>query len=408
MGAAGPAVSDRLVGRAATPGLAPLWAELARRFGASDRPVRSVRLRGLTPPQRDALADLLGSVRLPASETTVRVAEVCSALRIDEPTLRALVERLAGPIDDRAARRARDLEARARLWETVGDAVAGRGLDAWVDRLRAVGVPGGDVDAHAERLGPVLELVGRLPLAAARPLALVAQQHLGDPHGLDQGTWAGATVAEAAATLAGLSPPTTAQQTRQALAAVGIVTDALSAPVLTLGLAGPGAAPEPGWLAAMAAAGEPVALTASQLRRWPVACGVADVHVVENPSVVAAAADAGVSRPLVCTASWPTQAGVLLLDQLRERGVRLHYHGDVDPTGLVVAEHPPRTLCAHPRRVGAADYLAAVGAATTPIDATTSIPPTPWDQALAEAVREHRLVVYEEQVVDQLLADLSP
>jgi uncharacterized protein (TIGR02679 family) len=131
-----------------------------------------------------------------------------------------------------------------------------------------------------------------------------------------------------------------------------------------------------------------------------------DVHVVENPSVIAAAAARGLSAPLVCTASWPTHAGVLLLDQLRAGGVRLHYHGDMDPTGLVLAEHHRRRFDAQPWRMGAADYLAAVEAAVVPIDPATAIPPTPWDPALADAIRQHRRVVFEEQVVDVLLGDL--
>ena len=401
------ALPERLVGRADRPGLAPLWQELARRLGASDRPVRRVQLRGLSPGQREALADLLGLARRPEPDASIRVDRVCEALRIDETMLRRLVERLAGPIDNRAARRAHDVQARRRLWEDVATAVAGRGLEDWVARLRAAGVPDGDVEAHAERLAPVLDVVSRLPLAPSRPLAIVAQQHFGDPHALDQGTWAGAVVADAAATLVGRPPPATAQATREALAAAGIVTDALSSPVLTLGLRGPGAAPESGWLAALAAAGEPVTLTASQLRRWPVSSDAGDVHVVENPTVVAVAADAGVARPLVCTASWPTQAGVLLLDQLLEAGARLHYHGDVDPTGLVLAEHHRQRFGARPWRLSVQDYLDAVGAATTPIDPAATIPPTPWDPDLAEAVRMHRRVVFEEQVVGLLLEDLG-
>ncbi len=401
------ALHERLVARADTPALAPLWRELARRLGASDRPVRRVRLEGLTAGQREALADLLGLGQLPGPQASVRVAQVCAALRIDETRLRRLVARVAGPIDNRAARRAHELEARRRLWETVEVTVAGRGLEAWVARLRAGGVPDGDVATHAERLEPLLDLVARLPLTPPRPLAIVAQQHLGDPHGLDQGTWAGSVLGDAAATLVGLPPPVTAQDTRAALAAGGIVADPLSTPVLTLGLRGPGAGPDPGWLGAMAAAGEPVALTASQLRRWPVTGHEAGVHVVENPSVVAAAAAAGITRPLVCTASWPTQAGVLLLDQLRDRGARLYYHGDIDPTGLALAEHHRQRFGAQLWRLTAEDYLAVVDAARTPIDPGATIPPTPWDPELAEAVRRHRLVVFEEQVVDLLLADLG-
>ncbi len=401
-----PVLTDRLLARAAAPGLRPLWRELARRLGASARPVRRVRLRGLDDAQRDALADLLGLAHRPEPDTTVTVAHVAAALRLDADGLRQLVARLVGPIDDRAARRERDRDARHRLWADVDAAVHGRGLSPWVARLRAAGVPDGDVDAHRQRLAPVLALVAALPLDPAQPLAVVAQRYLGDPHALDLTTWAGATVAEAAATLSGHPAPTNAQATRDALATVGLLTDALSAPVLTLGLRGHGAGPDHAWLAAMADAGEPVTLTASQLRRWPIPEAATDVHVVENPTVVAAVADAGIRRPLVCTASWPTQAGVVLLDQLRAAGARLHYHGDIDPTGLVLAEHHRTRFGASPWRLTADDYLAAVEDATVVIAADATVPATPWDPSLADAVRTHRRVVFEEQVVAVLLDDL--
>ena len=405
---AGDPLPPGLVARADRPGLAPLWAELARRIGASDRPVRRVRLAGLEAAHREALADLLGLPRLPPPETGVAVDRVCRALRIDEPTLHRLVEHLEGPIHNRAADRLRGTEARRRLWEEVEAAVAERGLDGWVARLRAAGVPDGDVATHRTRLVPLLGLVAALPLEPSQPLALVAQRHLGDPHALDHGTWAGSVIADAAATVVELPPPTSAEQTRAVLSRVGIVTDQLSTPVLTLGLRGPGAAPDPGWLSAMSEASEPVTLTASQLRRWPLEAGPDDVYVVENPSVVAAAAAEGITSPLVCTASWPTHAGVSLLDQLRAVGARLHYHGDLDPIGLVLTEHHRRRFDAQPWRMGAGDYLAAVGDAVATIEAGAAIPPTPWDPALAEAVREHRVAVFEEQVVDDLMADLRP
>jgi uncharacterized protein (TIGR02679 family) len=407
----GTGLPPELVARADRLALAPLWAELARRLGASDRPVRRVRLSGLDAAQREALADLLGLASLPAVDPTVPVERVCRSLRIDEPTLRRLLEQLQGPLDNRSARRAAEMEARRRLWEEVESAVGDRGLDGWVARLRAAGVPDNDVTAHRARLSPVLAVVATLPLDPPVPLALVAQRHLGDPHALDQGTWAGAVVVDAAAGLAGLPTPTSAEQARTALARVGVVADQLSAPVLTLGLRTPGAGPDPGWLTAMAEAGEPVMLTASQLRRWPLSVRAGEVHsgvvyVVENPSVLAAAAAAGITMPLVCTASWPTHAGVLLLDQLRAGGVRLHYHGDMDPTGLVLTEHHRRRFDAQPWRMDASDYLAVVGDAVVTIDPATTIPATPWDPALADAVREHRRVVFEEQVLDDLLAAL--
>lgn len=55
------------------PELAPLWQALWQRY-SSGQTVASVTLRGLDPPQRSALADLLGLHRTPPGETTVPVA----------------------------------------------------------------------------------------------------------------------------------------------------------------------------------------------------------------------------------------------------------------------------------------------------------------------------------------------
>ena len=57
-------------------------------------------------------------------------------------------------------------------------------------------------------------------------------------------------------------------------------------------------------------------------------------------------------------------------------------------------------------RMGAVDYLTAVGDATTDLAAAGRLPPTPWDEPLRDAVLTHRRVVYEEQVVHDLPADL--
>jgi uncharacterized protein (TIGR02679 family) len=97
---------------------------------------------------------------------------------------------------------------------------------------------------------------------------------------------------------------------------------------------------------------------------------------------------------------------VLLLDQLRAGGAQLSYHGDMDPTGLALTEHHRRRFGARPWRMGGRDYLAALDEAVVTVDPAVTIPPTPWDPDLADAVREHRRVVYEEQVIEVLLRDL--
>jgi uncharacterized protein (TIGR02679 family) len=400
-----PVLAPSLLDRARLPDLAPLWDEFARRVGASDRPVRAVRLTELTPAQQEALADLLAWPRLPGASVRVEVGALAAAFGTDPEGLRALLEALRGPLPDRASAREQASLDRQRLWEEVAAAVSGRGLQPWVARLRAAGVPDGEVEAHRRRLRPLLSLVQQLPLRPPEPLPIVAQSLTGDPHAFDQG-WLRTMLADAAATLIGLGTPTDAESTRAALRGVGIVPDQLSVPVVCVGLRAAGSDPVARYLDGLGVAHEPAALTAAQLRRWPVAVGHDRVWVVENPSVLERIARCELDVPVVCTSSWPTDAVVVLLDQVRASGASLHYHSDLDGAGLALTGHLIRRFGATPWRMSVDDYLAAVDGARMPLMVDGPLPETPWDPALREAMLEHRRVVYEEQVVDTLLGDL--
>ena len=407
--AAGPpaatAADPALTARARLPGLAPLWDELARRVSASERPVRAVRLTRLDTDQQVALADLMAMPRLPGPDLRLRLEAVAAAFGVTEPGLHQLLEDLRGPLADRASQRERTHRDRDELWSEVADAVDGLGLGDWVARLRAAGVPDADVAGHRARLLPLLALVAGLPLPAPEPLPVVALRITGDPHALDQG-WLRTVLADAAATLIGRPTPTDAESTRTALRGVGIVPDQLSVPVVSVGLRPSGDGPLGHYMRELSDAHEPVALTAAQLRRWPVTVRHERVWVVENPAVLEAIARSDVTAPIVCSSSWPTDAVVELLDQLTASGTTLHYHSDLDGSGLALTGHLLRRFGAVPWQMGAHDYLEAVGSARMPLVTDGSLPETPWDPDLRQVMLEHRRVVYEEQVVDRLLWDL--
>lgn len=135
------------------------------------------------------------------------------------------------------------------------------------------------------------------------------------------------------------------------------------------------------------------------------------VYVCENPNVVSIAADrlgAGCA-PLVCTDGMPAAAQRVLLNQLRDAGACLRYHGDFDWAGLRIAWQVLQGHGAEPWRFGCADYLAAV----------QSLPPmardhvlgmdvadAPWDDALVAAMRDMGCAVAEEAIMELLLDDL--
>src|SRR6266851_4685676 len=237
---------------------------------------------------RRGLADLLGADRLPASTCRVSTAAVAAALGLDWDGLRGLVEGLRGPLPNRAAQRSAERARREELWAWLTGEVADLGLATWAARVRAAGVPGGDVEAHRRRLAGLVAVLRALP-AGGVSLAGLAADVLSDPHGLDYGSWTGSLVREALAHLRGVPPPRTAEGARELWAAFGVESDSLSPRVLVLGLRSLGRDPLAATLRAMADAAEPASITLSQIRRWPVAFGAGagptgiDVFVFENP-----------------------------------------------------------------------------------------------------------------------------
>ena len=374
-------------------GLTPLWDELARRMGASRRPVAQVTLRSLTAEQRAAIADLLGTDRLPRADCSVSTARVAQAFGLDTLGLRALVEQLRGPLPDRAEARTARRRERQQLWEWLRQRVHTWNVDEWIERLRVAGVPGDDVPRHRERLAGVVSVLDRLP-ARNTSLPLLAQETLGDPHGLDRGTWAAAAVLEAVACHLGATPPRTAQEGRELWSRMGVTADALSPSVLVLGLQPGGDDPLASALRDMAAAGEPLAITLSQLQRWPVRPAARDIYIFENPSVLMEAAALGWrASPLVCTSGWPNTAALTLLAQLSTAGCILHYHGDFDPAGLKIAADLIARAGVIPWRMSARDYSEAVRGSSQPlgevVPATGGIPrwPRAWRPVGASSTR---------------------
>ncbi|GAB3896893.1 DUF2399 domain-containing protein [Microbispora camponoti] len=139
----------------------------------------------------------------------------------------------------------------------------------------------------------------------------------------------------------------------------------------------------------------------------------------ENPAVLRrAAAELGPEcPPLVCTEGRPSTAFHRLAAIAVRGGARLHYHGDFDWPGVDMAAALARRYGAELWRMTAADYLAGLADAAKAdagdagegegrVALAGRPVPTPWDPALAEAMRQQGSAVYEEAVAGSLVADL--
>jgi uncharacterized protein (TIGR02679 family) len=368
-----------------------------------------------SPEERAAVERLFGRlgrgqglrVDLEALRRVLQQAEICDDL-VDA------VVALEGPIvNQREQRDAEESRWRDLFAETAAMVENAPPLvSRWLLELEATGLlrrlAGADLDEATTLIRRAVAVVRRLPTTAV-PLAELAASAAGDSHALDQGEPVGALVLRAAAMLANVDMPEDAEGRRQTWAAVGVLCDELSAPVLVLNLTATVETPTGRALSLHASVGEPYRLSTRQLLRHgptfsaPLA-GSRTVFVCENPTVVAVAANKLGARcaPLLCTEGQPKTAFRLLADVLVRAGFHLAYHGDFDWPGILIANSVVKRFGALPWRLRPEDYLQAEPGPSLegpPVAAS-------WDTALGAAMERRRCAVHEESVLDILLSDL--
>jgi uncharacterized protein (TIGR02679 family) len=392
---------QRLLGGA---GLAALRQRLRQRLEGGD-PTAPLRLGSLSDEEHAALAALAGrpARRTASMQLDLQAIDAALARAGLASSLRDALEALDGPIVDRAAASLR-LQTR---WQELVQACAHPGLRAVLQSARGLGLlkrlSAGRPETALELVRAALSVLARLP-AAGLPRAQLAAVTLGDAHALDAGSPVATLVLSALRHAATTDEDAGGERSRAVWAAAGVLVNELARPALALNL--PGLVGQGG-----VAAGEPAYLSLRRLLRSPPAWSVQGraVFICENPNLLALAADRLGPRcaPLVCTEGMPAAAQRTLLWQLAAAGAVLHYHGDFDWPGLRIAGQVLREHGARPWRMGAADYLAAVARAPRPgrtlADAAVD---TPWDAALAAAMRQERLAIDEEALAETLLADL--
>lgn len=398
-----------------SPELSRLLDALQRRIELGRPLTGGLTLAAASSEERSAIDALFGRKSTRGAALRIDLDELAGVLReagiCDE--LSAAVSALRGKVVDRRALAEERTVAWEEVWRAAAEDFAGRpALHLWLSKLDRLGLLrrlcGNEPTAGAVLLRELATVVNALP-ARAEPLAAFAARLLGDAHALDPGPPRATLAVRAAARMGGIQFEDSAEGRRAAWAGVGVMCDELSTPVLVFNLPVTGVTPLGHLLRAAASAGEPVHVSLRMLLRHPLASDEGlrgrDVFACENPTIVAlAAARLGVScAPLVCVNGQFATPALVLLRQLCVAGVRLHYHGDFDPAGLMIARRVMAESGALPWRFRAADYAGApkgVGFAGAP-------GPTPWDPALREAMRDAGETVHEEAVFEAMTEDLA-
>jgi uncharacterized protein (TIGR02679 family) len=385
------------------PALARIWEVLRARLEARGlRAEGRVVLAGLDRVERHAVAGLTGR-SVTRDRVTVDLAELDRELarRTGTDGLAAIVAAATGsPLRDRPAEResraaARD-EPLALARSLLGEHPW---FESWIDDVRRAGllVRARDPLGAVRSTAAVLDRMGESGWSRTDLAAAVC----GNSHALDDGRTVGALVLRALAARADEGPPTTVAGRRELWERHGVQVDQVSTTCLTFRLRAEGGSVG-ARLAAAAEAGDPVHLTAWDLRR----CRLLPPPVVlvcENPRVLEAVAEQDLPVPVVCTSGRPA---LVVLDVLRGlRGAELRYHGDFDWAGVAIAERLSAEVGVEPWRMGSADYERGLAEATLRLGPAAVEPP--WDPELGAAMRRHDRAVHEEAVLPELLEALA-
>ncbi|MGW3634554.1 DUF2399 domain-containing protein [Streptomyces sp. NPDC005122] len=450
---------DELRGEGWTRLLAAARRKLERTGGALDGHI------GLTGPSEAERRTVIGITGRYRPETARRLAvplgDLDGYLHDRYGTgLPATLGRLHGPLRDRPAERADEEERREQALKSAHSSrLAGQGwFAAWLERITADGtltrlVRRGDaplLDAAVRVLERLLSDRDRFPGTQERfpadrervlrnpdrgpgapdpapgypapgypapaypagvlPLPVLAEWTTGDTKALVPGTPLEQLVLRALAQRAGDGSVVPRERAgRRALwESAGAVTDDLASQVLVLNIGAEGGTVVCDWLRDAADFGIPFRLTLHQLATDPVVPAARTIFVCENPAVLRAAAgelqDTGAA--LVCTEGVPSAACHRLLGDAVRAGARLHWRADFDWAGLRITADAVARHGAHPWRMTAADYTAALGEGeSTPLAG----PPAAslWDPELARAMAQSGRTVMEERLLPVLLADLT-
>jgi uncharacterized protein (TIGR02679 family) len=374
----------------------------------------TVTLVGATPEQRKAAARLLGHRLGRGTSLSIPLPEVDAALRRAGVTsgLRGAVETLAGrPVRNPQAERAAEIH---RFHEALDVARhsrlnAAEWYSAWLDEITKdsslIRLVRQGQDHLLAQATAVLE---RLPEGAGESPVLLhalAETVTGDAAALNA-TPLATLVLRALALREAVSVPAGREAERALWTAAGVVTDDLTSQVLVLNVrAGGDKLGE--WLTEAAEAGEPFRVTLHQLSVMSILPLAIHLYVCENASVVQAAASqlGAASAPLVCTEGEPSVACRRLLQTALATGTRIHWHADMDWSGLRQTTAAISRMGATPWLMSADDYTAAASVSCEPLKGTPV--DSPWDPRLAELMTARGRAVTEDRQLPALLTGLA-
>jgi uncharacterized protein (TIGR02679 family) len=395
------------------PTLHPLWDAVRNRYERNGLQARG-RLRVLleTREQRHAAGDLLGQP-VTGQRLTIDLGVLDQRLRERAAAggLGEVLTRLYGqaPQDRPAARAALQASREAPL-RLAADLVDAPWAHDWIAGLRQTGLLTNRDDAQAtvrEAARVLLHLTDPDMPTVTRSRVELGATVVGDAHALDRDRVLHHVVLRGLAAAAGTAVPTSTPERERLWGRFGVEPDLLSRTCLVWGLRIEAEGSLGRRLDAAADAGDPVHLTAWDLRRVSTVRPrpATPVLVCENPRVLEAVAESGLTGwAAVCTSGEPNLVVDRVLRDIASAGAPLFYHGDFDWPGVAIANRIIDNVGAVAWKMTAFDYLQAVRADGPPL-AGRPVEPS-WDAELGAAMRTQSRAVHEESVLAGLIESM--
>lgn len=260
------------------------------------------------------------------------------------------------------------------------------------------------------------------------PLAVFAAKISGNPHYFDRGTAPGQLLINAICYWRRAELPVNTHQWRELLYVVGILPDNVSSMVHAYGLR---LQTRDGWHPAYDAfcrLKEPYVITMENLRGITGVRSEGDrVYVVENEMIFSYLLEhAGREKQvgsdksrryrnnnltLLCTSGQLRSVALELIPLILDSGVDIYYSGDIDSDGIGIADRLWQKFGdrIHIWRMSPADYEISVSKENIGNNGLAKLEnvSNPLLQQTAECVKEKRLAAYQENLLEELLRDIS-
>lgn len=410
----------------AQPGLKRLWPKVKTKYLSLDRIGGKVQLRQLSLLEQEALGGLLAKNLLGKKECVVELTALDQVLKRSRFAV-GLVEALECLYGPSLLTKREQAQAAEKEWlaffATVEQVPQQLPTRSWLTALRNGQGQGyrtfltlyhQDKGQASNILRTCLQALDRLPCWRKHRtrLPVFAAGLTGDPHALDSNTALGRLFFQGVLfTLEIESDASSAEKKREILSQAGLEGDDVSSTVIVAGLCTLPSDPRAGIFSASRSTHTPILLPLRFFDRPTLWTSMPIVYVMENPTVFSAILDATGNDflpPLVCTSGQLSVAALKLLDELTVAGNTLYYSGDFDPDGLQIGIRLQERYgnAFHPWFFDCEAYHAAPAGLALTFEQQQTIRnlTVSWDKTLSTVILERGSVVYQESLVDKMIA----